>query len=91
MSDAPKVTATKWLETILLDEMGNIIAELDKKAGRTRDPSSLEACKQFARLMLGNLLRDERRAQEVRDRGETHARAFACDFFKKHVTIHFPN
>lgn len=84
-------TAAQWLETIILDEVAKIIVELDKKANRTRDPSSLEACKQFARIMLGNMLTNERRAQETRDRGEAHARGFARELFKKHVAVHFPN
>jgi hypothetical protein len=82
-------TAGEWLTSIMLDEIGKIIVEMDAKAGRTRDPSSLEACKQFARLALG--APDERRAREARAQGEEYVRELAREFFKKHVLVHFPN
>lgn len=86
MDDSP---AAKWLEDIILDELARIIADIDKKAGRTRDPESLELCKHFARIAFGQP--NERRAREVKLLGEAQARAIARELFKKRISIHLPN
>ena len=82
-------SAAEWLEDIILDELARIIADIDKKAGRTRDPASLELCKQFVRLAFGQP--NERRAREVKQLGEAHARAIAHELFRTRISIHLPN